>query len=92
MTIEWFRDLVIVIYGLGGTILMLALLIMGIMLFVRIKSILDSAKDVSRTVQDISHTVKDDIAQPLAQAATVAQGIKQVAGLFGGFGRKREEK
>lgn len=92
MTIEWLRDLVIVIYGLGATVVVLALLVMGIMLFVRVKAILDSAKEVSKTVEDISHCVEQEVVRPLAQVASIVQGIRQAAGMFGGFGRNKEDK
>ena len=89
MTIEWFRDLVIIIYGLGATIAVIALLVMGIMLFVRIRYILDSVKEVSRTVKDISHCVEEEVARPLAQVASIVQGIRQVTGMFGGSKRSK---
>lgn len=91
MTIEWFRDLVIVIFGLGTTIAVLAFLVMGIIMFFKVRSIIDTAKRVSGDVEDISSCVKDEIVKPLAQAAAVVQGIRQAAGMFGAFGKKKKE-
>lgn len=89
MTIEWFRDLVIVIFGLVTTLAVLSLLVMAIIAFVKIKYIMNAAQKISGDVKDISACVKEEVVKPLAQVASVVQGIRQAAGMFGS--RKKKE-
>ena len=85
MDIAWFRDLAIIILvivaaGATGVITVLALL-----LYRRLKVILDSAKAIIQTVQDI--------VKPLVQVAAVIQGIRQgMEGVNKIFRRKKGGK
>ena len=92
MSIEWFRDLVIVIFGLGATIAVIIFTVMAFMLFFRVKAIMNSAKKITRSVENISQCVEDEILRPIAGVASFVQGLRQAAGIFGMFSRKREEK
>ncbi len=89
MTIEWFRDLVIVIFGLVTTIAVLGLLVMAAIAFFKVKSVMDTAQKISGDVRDISTCIKEEVVKPIAQVAAVVQGIRQATSMFGQ--RKKKE-
>ena len=89
MGIEWFRDLAIVILSFGITIVVISIGILAFMLYRKLKPILDSAKSTAKHVENISTTVEEEVARPLAQLAAFVQGLRQAAGLFCGFTRRR---
>ncbi|MCJ7604868.1 MAG: hypothetical protein MUO19_02395 [Dehalococcoidales bacterium] len=91
MSIEWFRDLVIVIFGLGATVAVVIFVVMAFMLFFRIRPILDSVRATTKTVENLSHSVEEEVAKPLAQVISFVQGIRQATGLFSKFTRKKED-
>lgn len=91
MGIEWFRDLVICIFGLGGTVALIILVVLAIILYCRIRPLFDSIKRTARTVENITTAVETEVAGPLAQIASFVQGIRQALGLFSRFGRNKEE-
>jgi hypothetical protein len=88
--IEWFRDLAIVILGFGVTIVIICIGILAFMLYRKVKPILDSAKSTAKRVENISTAVEEEVSRPLAQLAAFVQGIRQVAGLFSSFARRKE--
>ena len=91
MSIDWFRDLVICIFGLGATVVVIFLAVLALLLYRRLKPILDSVKATTKTVENLSSTVETEVARPLAQVAAFVQGIRQAVGLVKGFTKKKEE-
>ena len=91
MSIEWFRDLVVCIFGLGATVAVIILVVLAFILFVKIKPILDSVKATTKTVENISSCVEEEVAKPLAQVAAFVQGIRQAVGMVSKFTKKKEE-
>ena len=91
MGIEWFRDLVVCIFGLGATVAVIILVVLAFILFIRIKPILKSLKTTTRTVENISSCVEEEVVKPIAQVAAFVQGIRQAVGMVGRFTRKKEE-
>ena len=77
MGIDWFRDLVICIAGLLATGVLVFCAVISYSLYKRTKSILDSIKTTSRTMQSISSYVGDEVAKPLVQVVTLIQGVRQ---------------
>jgi hypothetical protein len=99
MTIEWLRDLVIVIFGIGGTVAALALTVFIITITVfaflfykRLKPVMASIKNTTETVERITATVEETVAKPLAQIISFVQGIRSALGLVKKFTGKEEEK
>jgi hypothetical protein len=95
MTIEGFRDLTIIIYGLMwavvglvGIILLIIVGIMAIALFRRLKIILDSLQVASSNIQEISTMAKEQIAKPIMQVGSVFQGITRWMEVIGEFFKK----
>ena len=85
MTIEWFRDLVIIIYGLVGAVFLIALGIMAFSLYRRLKAILDSLKVTSSNIQEISTVAKEQIVRPIIQVGSVFQAITKWIEVISGY-------
>jgi len=92
MTVEWFSDLVICIFGLAATLVVIVMAVLAVMCYVRIRPVIDSLKSTTKTVENISSCVETEVVRPLAQVAAFVQGIRQAASLFGQFRKNREEK
>jgi len=89
VSIEWFRDLAIVILGFGVTIAVILISILAFMLYHKLKPILDSVRSTAKRVENISTTVEEEVSRPLAQLAAFVQGVRQAVGLFSGFVRRK---
>jgi hypothetical protein len=89
--IEWFRDLVVCIFGLGATIAVIILVVLAFILFIRVQPILKSLKTTTRTVENITTCVEEEVVKPIAQIAAFVQGIRQAVGMVGRFTKKKEE-
>ena len=91
MSIEWFRDLVVCIFGLGATAAVIFLAVLALLLYRRLRPVLDSVKATTKTVENLSSCVEDEVAKPLAQVVAFVQGIRQAVGLVSRFTKKKEE-
>ena len=90
MSIEWFRDLVVSIFSLGATIVIIFIGVLAFLLYRKLRPILNSLKATTKTVENISSTVEEEVSRPLAQVAAFIQGISQVVSLVSRFSRKKE--
>ena len=90
MSIEWFRDLAIVILGFGVTIVAIFIGLLAFLLYRKLRPILDSVKATTKTVENISSCVEEEVSRPLAQLAAFIQGVRQAVSLFSGFARRKE--
>lgn len=90
MSIEWFRDLAIVILGLGATVVLIFIGVLAFLLYRKFRPILNSLKATTKTVENISSTVEEEVSRPLAQVAAFVQGISQVVSLVSRFSRRKE--
>jgi len=89
VSIEWFRDLAIVIVGFGVTIVVISVGVLAFMLYRKLRPILDSVKSTAKRIEDISTIVEEEVSRPLAQLAAFVQGVRQAVGLFSGFTRRK---
>jgi membrane protein implicated in regulation of membrane protease activity len=85
MTMQWFSDLVIVIFGLGATVALIIFSVLGIMCYLRVRRILDSVKETTQTVESITRTVEAEVAGPLGQVISVIRGVREGLGFFSSF-------
>jgi hypothetical protein len=90
VSIDWFSDLVICIFGLAATIVILFLAVLAFLFYRRIRPALDSVKATTKTVENLTSTVEVEVARPLAQVAAFVQGIRQATSLVKQFTRKKE--
>lgn len=91
MSIEWFRDLIIIIWGIGATVVTLLIGVIALMLYLRIRPVLDSVKATTKTVENLTSVVGEQVAGPLAKVAAFVQGIRQAASLVSQFRNKQED-
>ena len=85
MNIEWLRDLVICIFGLGAMVAIICIVVLAFLLYFKIKPILNSVKTATKTVENISTCVEDEVVKPLVQIAAIIQGMRQAVGMVGHF-------
>ena len=90
MGIDWFRDLVICIFGLVATGISVFIAVLAFSLYRRVRVILDSIKATSRTIQSVSGYVKDEVVRPAVELAAIIQGIRHGVDTVSRFFRKRE--
>ena len=90
MSIEWFRDLAISILGIGVTAAAIFIGVLVFLLYRKVSTILDSAKATSKTIRNISSSVEEELAPPLAQIAALAQGVGQIISLFSRFSKRKK--
>ncbi len=90
MSIDWFRDLVISISGLVLIGVLIFVAVLSYSLYRRIKSILDSVKTTSRTIQGVSSYVGDEVVKPITQIVALIQGIRQGIDAVSNLFRKKE--
>lgn len=91
MSIEWFRDLIIVIWGIGATVVTITIGIVIVLFYRRIRPALDSVKATTKTVENITSVVGEEVAGPLAKVAAFVQGIRQATSLVNQFRNKQED-
>ena len=92
MTIEWLRDLIIIIWGIAGIALTVTLGIMVVMMYRKIRPMLDSVKATTKTVEKITSIVSEEVTGPLSKVAAFVQGIRQATSLINQLRHNREEK
>lgn len=85
MTIEWLRDLIIVIFGIAATLAVVIMLILAFMLYGRVKPVLRSAEKTAKTVERITNSVEEAVAGPLAQVISFVRGIAKAVGMVRDF-------
>ncbi len=90
MTIEWFRDLIIAIWGVVAIGVLVFIAVLSYLLYRRIKPIIESAKATSRTIQNLSSYASGEVAKPLIEVAAVIQGIRQGIRMVSKFTKKKE--
>lgn len=91
MNIEWFRDLVLIIWGLTSTVVILLVGIVVILFYRRIRPALDSLRRTTRTVENITSVVGEQVAGPLAKVVSFIQGVRQAMNLVSELRHKKEE-
>ena len=80
MSLEWFRDLVIVIWGLAATLAVIIIVVLALVAYFKVRPIIDSVKSVTRTVEYIASCV-EEAAGPLAQVVALVQGFRTAFGV-----------
>jgi hypothetical protein len=79
MDIEWLRDLVIIIWGFLAIAVLLALAILGFVLYRKIKSLIDVIKTTSERGKDAMHTVEEAASSIRSTVTDVGEDmVKQV--------------
>lgn len=90
MSIDWFRDLVISISGLVLIVVLIFIAVLSFSLYRRTRSILNSIRATSRTIQGVSSYVGDEVVKPVTQIVALIQGIRQGIDAVSTLFRKKE--
>lgn len=77
MTLDWLRDLIIVICGIAGTLIAVFVTVLIFRLYRQLKEITGSAKTAVKDVQSTWSFLSDTVVQPVIQVTSLIQGIRQ---------------
>ena len=90
MGIEWFRDLVICIWGLVATGVVIFIAVLAYSFYHRTRSVLDSIEATSASIHQISSEVRDEVVKPVIQVVSLIQGLCQGIDIISRFFKKQE--
>jgi len=96
MGIEWYRDLVIVIFGVVAILVGVVTLLLAISIYrktnaiyERSKGILNSLEKAASNVEDFTQYATRELLKPIIEITALFQGLK--AGLGNLFRRRRQD-
>lgn len=92
MEISWWRDLVIVIWGLVATVAVIIIAVVACILYKRIVKLLDSANSIAIRANDLIDYAEEEVLKPAVQFGTLIQGVIQGVGLITDLFKKKEDK
>lgn len=92
MDLAWWRDLVIVILGLVGTVALVSITIVAILLYKRILKTMDSFDMVAARTSDLIDYAEEEVIQPVAQVGGLIQGVIKGVGFVSKLFSKKEAK
>ena len=75
MTIGWFRDLIICVFGGMATIALLVITILAISVYRKTKSVMKSVEGTSANIQEITTEIRNRVITPAGHVGSVFQGI-----------------
>ena len=90
MDIGWYRDLVIVIYGVVGAIVFIFLAVLASLFFRRTMAILESIEVMAATIEEIAAYAEYEVVKPIIRVANILKVLNQGIDLVGKFFKKRE--
>ena len=91
MTIEWFRDLVIVIFGIGATLAIITMAVLACMFYMRLKPIIESVQKTTKSVERVTSSIEEVVVKPIAIITSFIQGIRSALGMVKKFTGKEED-
>lgn len=91
MSLAELRDLFIVIFSISGIVALIFIAIITLMVYRKVRIILDSWAATVGNIRDITSLVSENIAKPLASVAGVVQGISRFFEFLSRPVRRKEE-
>jgi len=91
MDLSWWRDLVIVIWGLITSIAVICICILVFLLYKKLVPLVEDADIVVGKVGDVVDYTKEEVINPVVQFASAAQGIVQGITLIADIFKKKEK-
>ncbi|MBI2860496.1 MAG: hypothetical protein HYX91_03195 [Chloroflexi bacterium] len=91
MTIEWLRDLVLIIFAAGATIVIIIAGVLMLLLYTKVRPILNFTRKATRSAANVSSFLDEELSRPSVQTAAIIGGIVQILGLISRIrgGRKK---
>ena len=91
MDLSWWRDLVIVIWGLITTITAICVCILAFLLYKKLVPLVEDIDIAVGKVGDVVDFTKRDVITPVVQFASTVQGIVQIIALIADIFKKKEK-
>ena len=91
MDLSWWRDLVIVIWGLITAITAVCICILVFLLYKKLVPLVEDANIVVGKVGDVVDYTREEVISPVVQFASAAQGIVQGITLIADIFKKKEK-
>ena len=88
MDLSWWRDVVIVIWGLVGALATVFICVIIFLLYRRTVPLLQSASKAVDKVSDIVSYTDEEVIQPMVKFGTAVQGVVQGISFFTGLFKK----
>ncbi len=92
MSLADLRDLFIVIFSLAGIIAIIFISVIAFLVYRRVRVVLDSWAATVANIRDITSVFSENIAKPLANIASVVQGISRFFEFISKPLKKKEEE
>ena len=93
MSIEWFRDLVICIFGVMATVAIILITILVVSLYRKSRNVLQSVEATSNNIQEITSSLRKKFSSPIAGMGAFIQGIyKGIEAIDKIFGKRKGGK
>jgi hypothetical protein len=90
MDLSWWRDLVIVAWGLITTIAAVFVCILALLLYKKLVPLVEDANIVVGKMGDVVDYAREEVINPVMQFAAAAQGIAQAIILVADIFKKKE--
>jgi NADH:ubiquinone oxidoreductase subunit 6 (subunit J) len=90
MSIDWFRDLIICIFGVMATVAILLITILVVSLYRKSRAVLQSAEATSKNIQEITSSLRKKFISPVTGMGVFLQGIYKGVEAINKIFRKRE--
>lgn len=91
MDLSWWRDLVIVIWGVITTAAVICICILACLLYKKLVPLVKDADIVVGKVGDVIDYTKEEVISPVVQFTSAAQGIVQGITLIADIFKKKEK-
>jgi len=91
MDLSWWRDLVIVVWGLITAIAAICICVVAFLLYQKLAPLVEEANIVVGKVGDVVDYTKEEVISPVVQFASAAQGIVQGITLIADIFKKKEK-
>jgi predicted Holliday junction resolvase-like endonuclease len=86
------RDIIIIIYGIVGIILAIAIFVLFMVIYRKGLHIMDTVAKTTAEAKEVIGAVKEEFIQPISKIMVIFQAIKQTATLVNEIIKKREEE
>jgi hypothetical protein len=91
MDLSWWRDLVIVIWGVITTVAVICICIIAVLLYKRLVPLVEDANIVVGKVGDAVDYTREEVISPVMQFASAMLGVVQAITLVADVFKKREK-
>ena len=88
---ETTRDIFVIIFTGVSAVTALVVLLATVVVFRRVRSLIDSAKRAAENVEKLSGIAVEHLAKPISSSSSVGYGLGSVLGFLTGLGRRSKK-